>query len=262
MPAQGQQRGSGGGAASAMGNLISFIMVAVLILGGIYFVVYNDIRSVDDVKGIFSGTAKQISECKKNGGSASDCAKSVVGDSPENGQSGENANPELIETVPVAPANDVDDIQLSDFQYWATIDGQCDTRDIVLRDQGQGVEVDESCSPVAGEWKDSYSGAVIPDSKNVWVDHIVPLEYANEHGANSWDAEKKKRFANDVKNLTTSSETQVTKKDNSGPSAYMPENEEFKCRYAGAWVNILSEYGLSVTTEDRDVLKQTLSSCG
>lgn len=40
----------------------------------------------------------------------------------------------------------------SEFPTWATISGKCDTRETVLKRDGDNVETDSECRSVAGSW--------------------------------------------------------------------------------------------------------------
>ncbi|MGM0953782.1 MAG: HNH endonuclease family protein [Pseudomonadota bacterium] len=39
------------------------------------------------------------------------------------------------------------------------------------------------------------------DASKIDIDHVVPLKWAWQHGANKWTKEKRERFANDPRNL-------------------------------------------------------------
>lgn len=45
---------------------------------------------------------------------------------------------------------------------WAR-SGQCNTRETVLRQQGQGVVVNDKCAPTAGQWTSAYDGVTVTD---------------------------------------------------------------------------------------------------
>lgn len=60
---------------------------------------------------------------------------------------------------------------------------------------------DNRCRVVAGRWISPFTGNVIQNSQAIDIDHVVPLKWAWERGANTWTSEKRERFANDPVNL-------------------------------------------------------------
>ncbi|PTW45707.1 GmrSD restriction endonuclease domain-containing protein [Rhodovulum kholense] len=87
---------------------------------------------------------------------------------------------------------------------WADSDGDClDTRAELLADLST-VPVTlapSGCSVRHGRWIAPYTGQVVAEAGDLDIDHIVPLRYAWGHGAASWSAEKRARFALDPVNL-------------------------------------------------------------
>src|SRR5215217_4788741 len=45
------------------------------------------------------------------------------------------------------------------FPHWAKVEGECDTRETVLKRDGQDVQVDNQCRPTSGQWFSPYDGA-------------------------------------------------------------------------------------------------------
>lgn len=60
---------------------------------------------------------------------------------------------------------------------------------------------DNRCRVVAGRWISPFTGNVIQNSQDIDIDHVVPLKWAWERGADTWSSEKRERFANDPVNL-------------------------------------------------------------
>ncbi|MDU0356296.1 hypothetical protein RS130_22555 [Paraglaciecola aquimarina] len=82
-----------------------------------------------------------------------------------------------------------------DWPHWLDIDKDCqNTRhEILLRTSTKVVSFksDKQCNVLAGEWYDPYSSEVFTTSKELDLDHIVPLKFAHGHGASNWSREKK-----------------------------------------------------------------------
>jgi hypothetical protein len=96
-------------------------------------------------------------------------------------------------------------------QAWYDEDGNgCDTRNDTLRRDLREVVLKENsngCKVVSGILDDWYSATTVPfqsggdTSRLVQIDHVVPLSWAWQHGANSWTDEVRREFANDPMNL-------------------------------------------------------------
>jgi hypothetical protein len=106
----------------------------------------------------------------------------------------------LRRELDVAPAGSMVGYSREDFPHWAADgtqfgwdepDGSCDVRNDALVRDGHGVKVDEECSITAGEWLDPYTGITLTDSKDVDIDHVVPLANAWRSGANDWDESRR-----------------------------------------------------------------------
>jgi hypothetical protein len=78
-------------------------------------------------------------------------------------------------------------------------DCQNTRHEILIQTSIKAVEfkTDNECDVLAGEWYDPYSDETFTISKDLDLDHIVPLKFAHGHGADKWSRERKKQFAND-----------------------------------------------------------------
>ncbi|OLF81900.1 hypothetical protein AWH63_10180 [Marinobacter sp. C18] len=54
---------------------------------------------------------------------------------------------------------------------------------------------------VHGRWIDPYSGNIITIGSKADADHVVPLKFAWDHGADAWTDETREQFANDPRNI-------------------------------------------------------------
>lgn len=88
---------------------------------------------------------------------------------------------------------------------WADEDGDCQNARmealISLSTNKVRFASDKECRVVAGRWISPFTGDVIHDASKLDVDHVVPLRWAWEHGADDWSQEKRETFANDLRNL-------------------------------------------------------------
>ncbi|MGW2749178.1 GmrSD restriction endonuclease domain-containing protein [Streptomyces sp. NPDC001450] len=87
------------------------------------------------------------------------------------------------------------------FPHWITQYGACDTREAVVKRDGQNVVQDDQCRAVSGTWVSPYDGKVATKpSTEVDIDHMVPLANAWRSGADEWDTALRRKFANDLNN--------------------------------------------------------------
>lgn len=167
----------------------------------------------------------------------------------------------LLDKVSVAPAADVA-YKRSDWKHW--VGTPCDTRDMVLINQGKNVKVDKSngrCKILSGTWFSPYEEATITEPKGIDIDHVIPLAYAARHGGQAWSAQKKQEFANDQSQLLAVSAKENRSKSDKGPEEYMPKARNYQCTYSKLWTETASKYGVSITEKDKFKLRDGLQKC-
>jgi hypothetical protein len=129
---------------------------------------------------------------------------------------------------------------------WADIDRDCqNTRQEILISMSTApvrFNTDKQCRVVFGRWISMYSGEVIFDAAKLDIDHIVPLKWAWDHGANEWSKEKRKQFANDPINLVAVEVRLNRQKGAKGLDEWLPPKniEQYKARFK----RVLVKYGL------------------
>lgn len=147
----------------------------------------------------------------------------------------------------------------------------CDTRnDILDRDlQDKTFAVMTSCgrAVATGEFRSPYSGRWVVFRRGqgtgakVQIDHIVPLSFAWDMGARTWNSTVRQRFANDPANLVAVDGDANQDKGDKQPSRWMPANESFHCQYAAQFVVVMRTYGLYLDTPSVPVLRSALRRC-
>jgi hypothetical protein len=149
------------------------------------------------------------------------------------------------------------------FPTWINIEGNCDTREEVLKRDGVSIAVGTNCQPTAGHWVSPYNGATITVSSKVQIDHIVPLGDAWRTGASSWTTAQRQAFANDLTDpqlLAVDASDNESKGDRS-PDQWMPPSEAFWCTYAKMYTHIKFVFGLTATSAERSALSSMLGTC-
>ncbi|HAU17454.1 MAG TPA: HNH endonuclease [Marinobacter adhaerens] len=88
---------------------------------------------------------------------------------------------------------------------WDDADGDCqDSRaEALIQMSSTPVRfaTDRRCRVVTGRWISPFSGNVIQNASEADIDHVVPLKWAWDRGANHWSDANRERFANDPVNL-------------------------------------------------------------
>lgn len=148
---------------------------------------------------------------------------------------------------------------------WDTQPGSaCDTREIVLHQQGQNVTSDpKTCRVTAGTWVSLYDGVTVHDARQLDIDHLVPEAEAWRTGAASWTPEQRQRFANDYAGgeLVAVTAHSNRSKGDQPPPGYMPVRSEW-CRYATGWIAVKHRYQLTTSPAEHDALAGMLGTCG
>jgi hypothetical protein len=148
---------------------------------------------------------------------------------------------------------------------WVSTGGGCDTRELVLVEQGAGEARGGGCRPVCPEgqlcWTSPYDGARTGDPRALQVDHRVPLAEAQRSGARAWTAGQRRAFYNDRRNLVAVTARVNTSKGDRDPGAWRPPARAAWCGYATAYVATKTTYRLTVDQRERDALRQMLGAC-
>jgi hypothetical protein len=158
---------------------------------------------------------------------------------------------------------------------WIDVDGNgCDTRnDILKRDFASFETFRGDCEVQVGVLNDVYTGKTIDfvhtnafgkntgDSMAVQIDHVIPLSWAWQNGAESWDQDTRILFANDPINLKAVDGPQNGSKSDQGPSTWMPASASYHCTYAVDFTSVLQKYELTIPAADQQALTSVLAGC-
>ncbi|MGH3759546.1 GmrSD restriction endonuclease domain-containing protein [Actinophytocola sp.] len=168
-----------------------------------------------------------------------------------------------LEQLTVAPDGSMDGYDRDEFPHWETVEGTCDTRDEVLKRDGDGVEVDEDCEATAGSWTSPYDGDTWTDTGDVDIDHMVPLAAAWRSGAAEWTIEEREVFANDLDSpqLWAVTDNVNQSKGDQTPETWRPPLESEWCRYASAFTHVKFTYELTVNEAEQAALADMLGTC-
>lgn len=127
---------------------------------------------------------------------------------------------------------------------WADVDHDCqNTRQEVLISLSTApvrFADGRKCRVTFGRWISMYSGEVIFDASKVDIDHIVPLKWAWDHGANNWSRSKREKFANDPINLVAVEASLNRQKGAKGPDEWIPPINQVQ--YRARFERVLKKY--------------------
>ncbi|MFI6639998.1 HNH endonuclease family protein [Streptomyces sp. NPDC050504] len=149
------------------------------------------------------------------------------------------------------------------FPHWITQSGACNTREVVLKRDGTGVQQDSSCAAVGGSWFSEYDGATWTAASDLDIDHVVPLAEAWRSGANSWTTAQRQGFANDLTRpqLIAVTDNVNQAKGDKDPAEWLPPRTSYRCTYARMWVHVKHDWNLSVDQAEKSALQSVLNGC-
>ncbi|MFP3979139.1 HNH endonuclease family protein [Marinobacter sp. KMM 10035] len=148
---------------------------------------------------------------------------------------------------------------------WADSDGDCqDSRaEALIAQSSTKVRFadERRCRVVTGRWISPFTGKVIQNASDIDIDHVVPLKWAWDHGANTWEQEKRERFANDPVNLWSVELSLNRQKGAKGPEDWLPPAG--RCGYVSRFLRIVKIYKLEPSARQLNRYREQLADyCG
>lgn len=146
----------------------------------------------------------------------------------------------------------------------------CDTRNDILRRDLRELEVrpgTHGCVAQTGFLDEPYTGQVrrfdrgTDEASRIHIDHVVALANAWETGAQFWDGDTRRNFANDPRNLLAVDGSANQSKGAGDAATWQPPNKAFRCDYATRQVEVKAAYGLWVTPAEKAALERELGRC-
>ncbi|USX53824.1 DUF1524 domain-containing protein [Lentzea sp. HUAS12] len=132
---------------------------------------------------------------------------------------------------------------------WASFPGVgCNTREVVLRRDGQALAPPTGCPVTAGRWTSPYDNTTTTARNEMEIDHVVPLGHAWYAGASGWTDRHRITFANDLEHpqLLAVSKTTNSSKGDRPPDVWLPTPSHW-CAYARSWIHVKRVYHLAIT---------------
>ncbi|WP_030618107.1 HNH endonuclease family protein [Streptomyces sclerotialus] len=149
------------------------------------------------------------------------------------------------------------------FPHWSDQGDSCNTREVVLKRDGENVETDGSCAATSGSWTSAYDGETWTQSSDVDIDHVVPLSEAWKSGAAAWTTDRREQLANDLTHaqLIAVTDNVNQSKGDQDPAEWLPPKTSYHCEYARMWVWVKHEYGMTADSAEKGALKKILDGC-
>ena len=135
---------------------------------------------------------------------------------------------------------------------WADLDHDCqNSRTEALIEQSLipvTFKTPQHCQVISGRWRSPYSGMEIYQASKIDIDHVVPLKWAWNHGANHWTLDKRKALANDPANLLSVGASLNRQKGAKGLISWLPPIN--KCQYITRFERIVKTHDLTLTKKE------------
>jgi DNA uptake protein ComE-like DNA-binding protein len=151
------------------------------------------------------------------------------------------------------------------FPHWVTTGG-CSTRShVLIRDSGGTATVETGCRVVAGSWYSPFDDMWVTSPGALDIDHLVPLAEAWRSGARHWDADTRRRFANDLtdpRTLIAVTAAANRSKADKDPADWLPPHRAYRCAYVGSWVAVKHVWELAVDVREKEAITAVLAGCG
>ena len=106
-----------------------------------------------------------------------------------------------------------------------------------------------------GLWYDHFTDTYFTNTKNLQIDHIVPVAEAKRSHTNEWTASEIKEFFNTNINsgLLPVYSKENNKKGAHPPSEYLPPNTNFQAIYIDMYVNTKNHYQLKLNANETNI---------
>lgn len=153
----------------------------------------------------------------------------------------------------------------NDWPHWLDDDNDCqNTRhELLIQTSTTAVTFnsEKQCYVLTGQWYDPYSNQIFTDSRELDLDHLVPLKFAHSRGANHWDRQQKALFANDRDNLILAKASLNRQKGAKGLPAWLPPNHQYRCQYIAHFNKIMNKYGLIYISSEQRIVNRLVKAC-
>ncbi|WP_413584290.1 DUF1524 domain-containing protein [Bdellovibrio sp. HCB274] len=118
------------------------------------------------------------------------------------------------------------------------------------------------CVVEDGKWDDPYTNTELTSSRQIQIDHMVPLKNAYMSGAFNWDYKLRCLYANYMglrEHLVSAESHENMSKGDRGPEGYLPPFEPGRCQYIRNWLAIKMIWRLTVNPEEAQAIADNIT---
>ena len=159
--------------------------------------------------------------------------------------------------VQSAAADELPKYDRDSFARWSDTDRDCqNTRHELLQTLSKAVIrlSQNRCRVLRGRWLDPYTDQIFFDSRELDIDHLVPLKYSWDRGAYKWSRAKRVSFSNDPVNLFAVKKSVNRQKSADGPAEWLPPNVNFRCEYILRFQRVVRKYKLTQSAAELQLI--------
>lgn len=152
------------------------------------------------------------------------------------------------------------------FDHWIDVDSDgCNTRrEVLIAESLTPVQISSGCDLSGGTWLSVYDSTQTKDFSALDIDHMVPLKEAWDSGAHLWDADTRRRFANDLGfegSLIAVTASSNRSKSDRDPAQWLPSNPSHLCKYTADWLQVKYRWSLSIDSAESLALGSLVVAC-
>ncbi|GAD89967.1 hypothetical protein VHA01S_030_00420 [Vibrio halioticoli NBRC 102217] len=144
---------------------------------------------------------------------------------------------------------------------WADVDRDCqDSRTEVLVAHSVSpvkFKTEKKCSVESGRWTSLFTGNTLYSASKIDIDHVVPLKWSWDNGADSWTEDKRKAIANDPANLIAVEASLNRQKGAKGLDEWLPPSNQ--CQYILRFMRIKQKYEIELTNS-KEAIYQSIQN--
>ena len=154
------------------------------------------------------------------------------------------------------------------FGGWSQTDKTSSRTEVLIRDSVEYPDIhfysDNTYRVITGTWIDGLDGKPLihVDASTVEIDHIIPVCFAWEHGADKWSYEERRAFYNDTRFLIVTRKSLNASKGAS-PAWEVSNEQATNCEYVSLFQAGVELYELDLNDAGRGWLKfARAEACG
>ena len=149
------------------------------------------------------------------------------------------------------------------YPHWRrNVDGCLNMRHALLKATSLVKPVVKDCKVISGKWYGPYTNQYFTRSKDLDLDHVIPLKAGHGFGLHSANETTREAFANDRENLILVDASANRSKGAKSLSEWLPQNMQYRCEYIKRFTQVKNKYKLSYQANEQRVVNRLKKACG